>query len=91
MRLIIVVLVGIVPMWLQPALACTGPELADKMRTFSDATKAGYAKDPAGDESRKARVQTIIDRYRPLKHSTNGPAIIDAICREYDELIAVYR
>jgi hypothetical protein len=89
MRLITFVLVGLV--WLRPALACSGPELADKIKKLAEATTAGYAKDPAGDEARKARVQTIIDRYRPLKSSTNGSAIIDTTCREYDELIAVYR
>jgi hypothetical protein len=91
MRLIMFALVGLAPMWLQPALACSGPELSGKIKTLAETATAGYAKDPAGDEARKARVQTIIDRYRSLKSSTNGSAIIDTTCREYDELIAVYR
>jgi hypothetical protein len=90
MRLVIV-LAGIVTMWLHPTLACSGPELAGKVKKLSEVTTAAFAKDPSGDETRRARVQAIIDRYRPLKHSTNGPAIIDATCREYDELISVYQ
>jgi hypothetical protein len=88
---VIIVMAGLVTMWLHPALACSGPELAGKVRKLSEVTTAAFAKDPSGDETRRARVQAIIDRYRPMKQSTNGSAIIDATCREYDELISVYQ
>ena len=91
MRLATVVLIGLVITGPAPALACSAPELAEKMKAFAASTAAAFAKDPNGDEARKARVQAIIERYRPSKLGSNGAAIIDAVCREYDELIAIYQ
>jgi hypothetical protein len=78
-----------VMLWsVQPVLACSSAELTDKIRMFGEATKAAFARDPGGDEARKAQVMTITGRYSGLKP---GPGVIDAICRQYDELLAVYR
>jgi hypothetical protein len=69
-------------------LACSSAELTDKIRMFGEATEAAFARDPGADEARKAQVQTITSRYSGLK---SAPGVIDAICREYDELLAVYK
>ena len=86
-----IILAGLATMWLQPALACSGPDLADKVKRLTEVSMAAYMKGPSGDEARKARVLAIVDRYRSLKDGANGPAVMDAMCREYDELISVYQ
>jgi hypothetical protein len=40
---------------------------------------------------RKAQVREIIGRYSGLKDGIGGAGAIDAICNEYDELLAVYK
>jgi hypothetical protein len=74
-----------------PAFACSPPELLQKQKAFGDAVKAAFAHDPAGDPARQARVQAITARYGELMHTLNGGAIIDALCRENDELLAIYK
>jgi hypothetical protein len=74
-----------------PALGCTPAELTQKQKAFAEATKAAYARDPGGDEARQAKVRQVIERYSGLKDSTNGRYIIDMICKENDELLAIYK
>jgi len=74
-----------------PAYCCTAVELIQKQKAFGDAVKAAFDHDPAGDSARQAKVKLVIDRYSNLKKSTNGPYIIDMICKEHDELLAIYK
>ena len=36
-------------------------------------------------------MRVVIERYSGLKNSTNGSYIIDRICKENDELLAIYK
>jgi hypothetical protein len=74
-----------------PAHGCTPAELTQKQKAFADAAKAAYARDPGGDDARQAKVKQVIERYSGLKSSTNGQYIIDMICKENDELLAIYK
>ena len=74
-----------------PAFACSGPELIEKQRAFAAAVKAYFERDPGGDAGRQAQVQAIITRYSGLKNTTNGGYAIDMLCKENDELLAVYK
>jgi hypothetical protein len=74
-----------------PAFACSAPELIEKQKAFGAAVKASFERDPGGDAGRQAKVQAIIARYADLKKSTNGSYIIDMLCKENDELLAVYK
>jgi hypothetical protein len=73
------------------AFACSGPELIEKQKAFSAAVKARFERDPSGDAGRQAQVQAIINRYTDLKKTTNGSFAIDMLCKENDELLAVYK
>jgi uncharacterized membrane protein YeiH len=88
---IVCVLVAVLLFPIQHALACSGAELTQKMKLYSDAVKVAYAKDPGSDQARQAQVQAIIARYSDLKKSINGAYIIDMLCKENDELLAVYK
>jgi hypothetical protein len=74
-----------------PAFGCTPAELTQKQKAFAEAAKAAYARDPGGDDARQARLKQVIERYSGLKNSTNGQYIIDMICKENDELLAIYK
>ena len=74
-----------------PAQSCTPAELSQKQKAFADAAKAAYQRDPGGDEARQAKMKQVIERYSDLKNSTNGRYIIDMICKENDELLAIYK
>jgi hypothetical protein len=74
-----------------PALACSPAELVQKQKAYGDAVKVAFDRDPAGDDARKAKAMTVIDRYSGLKASTNGGYIIDMLCKENDELLAIYK
>jgi hypothetical protein len=74
-----------------PAHSCTPAELGEKQKAFAEAAKAAYQRDPGGDEARQAKVKQVIERYSGLKNSTNGRYIIDMICKENDELLAIYK
>jgi len=74
-----------------PAYCCSPAELTQKQKAFADAAKAAYQRDPGGDEGRQAKVKLVIERYSGLKNSTNGSYIIDMICKENDELLAIYK
>jgi hypothetical protein len=74
-----------------PAHCCSPAELSQKQKAFADAAKAAYERDPGGDEARQAKVKLVIERYSGLKNSTNGRYIIDMICKENDELLAIYK
>ncbi len=74
-----------------PAHSCTPAELSQKQKAFADAAKAAYQRDPGGDEARQAKMRQVIERYSDLKNSTNGRYIIDMICKENDELLAIYK
>jgi hypothetical protein len=71
--------------------ACSGPELANKMNAVTAASMTAFAKHPEEDAARQDRVQAIIGRYAELRNETGGAAAIDALCSEYDELLAVYK
>ncbi len=71
--------------------ACSGPELANKMNAVTQASMAAFAKHPEEDAARQDRVQAIIGRYATLKNENGGAAALDALCNEYDELLAVYK
>ena len=74
-----------------PALACSPAELVQKQKAYADAVKVAFNRDPGGDEARQAKARQIIERYSTLKNSTNGGYIIDQICKENDELLAIYK
>jgi hypothetical protein len=74
-----------------PVFACSGADLIQKQKAFSEAVKAAFARDPGGDASRQTKVQAIIARYSGLKNTTNGGYAIDMLCQENDELLAVYK
>jgi hypothetical protein len=74
-----------------PAYSCSGTDLIQKQKAFADAVKAAYARDPGGDAARQPQVQTVIGRHGDLKNSTNGGAITDMLCKENDELLAIYK
>jgi hypothetical protein len=71
--------------------ACSGPELASKMNAVTQASMAAFTNHPEGDAARQNRVQEIIGRYATLKNDAGGAAALDALCNEYDELLAVYK
>ena len=72
------------------AYCCSPAELAQKQKAFAAATKAAFDRDPGGDAARQAKVKLVIERYSSLKSSSNGSYIIDMMCKENDELLAVY-
>jgi hypothetical protein len=74
------------------AFACSGADLVQKQKAFSDAVKAAFERDPGGDAARQAQVQAVIGRFSSsLKNPTNGGAAIDMLCKENDELLAIYK
>jgi len=74
------------------AHACLGPELATKMNAVSQASKAAFANHPEENGARQERVQAIVSRNASgLKNGAGGAHAIDALCSEYDELLAVYK
>jgi hypothetical protein len=73
------------------AYCCSPAELTQKQKAFGEATKAAYARDPGGDAARQEKMRLVIERYSGLKNSTNGSYIIDQICKENDELLAIYK
>jgi len=76
----------------KPALACSAVELQQKQKAYGEAAKAAFARDPAGDAARQLKAQDVIARYvASLKGVSHGSAIIDTICRENDELLAIYK
>jgi hypothetical protein len=74
-----------------PALSCSSAELIQKQRAFGDAVTAAFERDPGGDATRQARVQAVIGRYSNLKNSTDGRYVIDMLCKQNDELLAIYK
>jgi hypothetical protein len=74
-----------------PALACSSTDLTQKQKAYADAVKAAYARDPGGDAARRTKLEAVIARYADLKSSTNGSYIIDMLCKENDELLAIYK
>jgi hypothetical protein len=74
-----------------PTLACSTADLTQKQKAYADAVKAAYARDPAGDAARRAKLEAVVARYAELKNSTNGSHIIDMLCKENDELLAIYK
>jgi hypothetical protein len=75
----------------EAALACSPAELVQKQKAYGDAVKAAFARDPAGDPARQARMQAVVARYGELVKSTNGAYLIDMMCRENEELLAIYK
>jgi hypothetical protein len=63
----------------------------DKMNAVTQGSMAAFANHPGEDAARQNRVQEIIGRYAGLKNEAGGAAALDALCREYDELLAVYK
>jgi hypothetical protein len=74
-----------------PAFACSPTELTQKQKAFSSAVKAAFDRDPSGDAGRQVQAQTIIARYKGLNDRMNGGYLIDMLCKENDELLAVYK
>jgi hypothetical protein len=74
-----------------PALACSGTYLIQKQKAYSDAVQTAFDRDPGGDEARKSQVLAVIGRYSGLKAGSNGGYIIDMLCKENDELLAIYK
>lgn len=74
----------------QTAAACSPVDYASKAGAFSLATKAAFERDPDGDPARQARVREITERYTPLAQKAGANAF-DVLCKEYDELLAVYK
>jgi len=62
-----------------------------KQKAYADAVKVAFARDPGGDGARQARAQAVIARYAEFVKSTPGGTIIDMVCRENDELLAIYQ
>ena len=73
-----------------PALACSPGELVQKQKAYSDAVKVAFARDPGGDDARKAQALAVIGRYSGLKPGPGG-YVIDLLCKENDELLAIYK
>jgi hypothetical protein len=71
--------------------ARSGPELTNKMNAVTAASMAAFAKHPEEDGARQNRVQEIIGRYATPKNEKGGAGALDALCSEYDELLAVYK
>jgi hypothetical protein len=71
-----------------PALSCSPAELIQKQKAYGDAVKAAFERDPAGDEARRTQAMAVIGRYSGLKP---GPYLIDIMCKENDELYAIYK
>jgi len=86
-----IVLVLGMAMAASPAYCCSPTELIQKQRAFSAAVKAAFDRDPGGDAGRQAQVKLVTDRYGDVKNSTNGGYIIDMMCKENDELLAIYK
>jgi hypothetical protein len=74
-----------------PALACSPGELTQKQKAYGDAVKVAFDRDPAGDDARKAKAMAVIERYSSPKPGINGGYIIDMLCKENDELLAIYK
>ncbi|MBV9456344.1 MAG: hypothetical protein JO141_02325 [Bradyrhizobium sp.] len=74
-----------------PAYCCSPAELIQKQNAFAAAAKTAFERDPGGDAARQAQLKLVIDRYSGLKNSTNGSYIIDMMCKENDELLAIYK
>jgi hypothetical protein len=77
--------------WAGPASACSSTDLVQKQKAYADAVKAAFARDPAGDAGRQTQVQAVVVRYSGLKNSTSGGAVVDMLCKENDELLAIYK
>ena len=92
-RRVWIILGGIIAAMLTayPAYCCSPAELIAKQKAFATATKAAFDRDPSGDAARQEKVRAVIERYKDLKNSTNGSYIIDQICKEHDELLAIYK
>ena len=75
----------------QPAAACSATDLIQKQKAFAEAVKAAFERDPSGDPARQARAQAVIGRYADLKKTGNGSQVIDLLCKENDELAAIYK
>jgi hypothetical protein len=74
------------------AWSCSTTELRQKQRAYGDATTAAFQRDPGGDAARRAKVEDVTRRYySDLKNATNGSYIIDMLCKENDELLAIYK
>jgi len=74
-----------------PAFACSGADLVQKQKAFSAAVKTAFERDPDGDAGRQTQLQAVIARYSDLKNTTNGAYAIDMLCKENDELLAIYK
>ena len=74
-----------------PAFACSPAELVQKQKAYADAVKVAFERDPGGDGTRQTKARQIIEHYSTLKNSSNGGYIIDQICKENDELLAIYK
>ena len=75
-----------------PVLAGSPAELVQKQKAYADAVKAALARDPAGDSARQEKMRGVVTRYGELaKSSNNGSYLIDLLCRENDELFAIYK
>ena len=92
-RRVWIVLAGTVATMLTayPAYCCSPIELVQKQKAFAAATKEAFDRDPGGDAARQEKVRTVIERYKDVKNSSNGSYIIDMICKENDELLAIYK
>jgi len=92
MNCLVAILVAAATLSAAPALACSSGELQQKQKAFGEAAKVAFQRDPGGDTARQARVQEITARYyASFKNVTHGGSIIDALCREHDELLAIYK
>jgi hypothetical protein len=74
-----------------PALACSPGEFTQKQKAYGDAVKVAFDRDPGGDDARRAKAMAVIDRYSGLKPGPYGGTIIDLLCKENDELLAIYK
>jgi len=73
------------------ALACSPAELAQKQKAYSEAVKAAFARDPAGDGARQTRALAVIAHYGELVKSATRGYPIDIMCRENEELLTIYQ
>jgi len=92
MKSLTAVLVAAATLAASEALGCSATALQAKQKAYSEAVKTAFARDPAGDAARRAKVQDVIARYvAALKSETHGSTIIDTMCRENEELLAIYQ
>ena len=89
MRSILVLTAALI--FVQPALACSPNDLIDKQKKVADASALAHKISPGSDAIRGAAVKEIESHYADLSSIRDKQVLLDTACRQYDELLAVYK